>query len=321
VETARRLRVLALAGVTETLSPDDFLFEPLTLFPADEEELGSDGRVAGVRAEVLAAEGLQVGLSLLHAQAHGVPEADLGGVDLTLSRGRLGLAAELAARDGGGRALFLRSDLELGAGFVLGVERRDYRRFGSPLGSAPLYGGLTSGSERDENGWLVRLDFAPSERFSGRWSFDYSESPAKGPGLPSVRRDHRLELDFVLAARTALAYGFEYEDTLGGGDGQLHSLLLTHSFQKGGRLAGRLLLDRSTPGWRTTLRTSYRVPLLRRRLTLLVDHALRREDSATSQSLTTGLSVRVGDASFVTLRATHETRGAGSLDLTWYRRF
>ena len=48
-------------------------------------------------------------------------------------------------------------DVELAEGYVLGVERRDYRDFGSPLGNAPLYGGLSAG----EAALFTQLTSAP----------------------------------------------------------------------------------------------------------------------------------------------------------------
>ena len=121
--------------------------------------------------------------------------------------------------------------------------------------------------------------------------------------------------------RTALAYGYEIEDAADGPDGQMHSLLLSHAFEGGGRLSGRLALDRSTPGWRTTLRASWRQPLLDRRLTLLFDDPLRSEEGSLRHGLTGGVSLRVGSSSFLTFRATAEAGADDSVDVTWYRRF
>lgn len=317
------MRFIAVAGRTESLTPEDFLFEPLTLFPPDEEEtFGSDGELAGVRAEITASERLRVGTTLLSARADGLPRADLAGVDVWWTKGRLDLSAELAARSGGGHAMFLRADVVASDEVVVGIERRDYRDFGSPLGNAPLYGGLSAGDDRDEDGWLLRVDFVPHERISGSWSFDYSDARGKqDEGAAGVRRDHRLALDFRVGERTAIGYGFELEDTSGGEDGQIHSVLVSHAFESGGRLSGRLSLDRSTPGWRTTMRTSWRQPLAGRRITLLFDDTVRIEGGSIAHAFTAGLSMRVGESSFITVRATTEAGAADSIDATWYRRF
>ena len=77
------------------------------------------------------------------------------------------------------------------------------------------------------------------------------------------------------------------------------------------------VVDRSS----NSLRTSYRVPLLRRRLTLLVDDTVRREGASWSHVLTAGCSVKTGAASFITFRATVDSDGPAGAELTWYRRF
>lgn len=312
----------AVAGETEAVAPEDFFVEPITLFPLDDQPTGADGRLIGLRAQVVPRPGLVLGVNALEATADKLPSATLGGLDASWSRGDFEVFAELALRDGGGTAAYVRADADVTPGLHLGIERRDYRRFASPLGNAPLYGGMSAGSDRDEDGWLLRADVLAASWLTVSWSFDYSRSREKAPGVDaSVRRDHRLTLDFVLAPRTALAYGVQFEDQAGGDDGVLHSLLLTHSFARAGRLSSRLAVNATTPGTRTTLRTSYRLPLKGRRVTLLFDDTLRHQDGSLTTSFVAGASLRLHESSFLTLRATAGSGDTEAVDLTWYRRF
>ena len=319
VSPGPRLRLIALAGRTDVIDPEDFFAEPIGLFPIDDEFLGKRGSLAAVRAE-LGDDGMLMGWSLVDARADGLPTARLLSADLAFHRGRVDFSGEAGVRDGGGTALFARTDVSLADGLTLGIERRQYRDFASPLGNAPLYTGLSSSSERDEDGWLLRMDFAPTERVSGTWSADYSKG-LDSSGKREVKLDHRLALNFALTEKTAVAVGFEYEDVRLGIDGQVHSLLLTHSFDGGARLAARLSVDRSTPGTDTTLRLAWRRPIANRRLTLLVDDSIRSSGGSIENSLVLGTSVRLGTSSQLTVRATMADAEPNSLDVSWYRRF
>lgn len=317
-----RWELAVAAGRTDVLDPYDFFEEPLDLLPEEEEFLGTKGELAGLRVQVRAAEGLLLGANLLRARADGTPWAGLGSLDLVLQRGSLDLAAELAAREEGGSAAYLRGDWSPSDAWGLGFEHRRYSDFVSPVGNVPLYTGLSAGSERDETGWLLRFDWLPTERLSASLAFDYSSEGGKqAAGTSGVRRAHRLELHWLASERTSFSYGFELEDLAGGRDGHLHSLLVTHAFADGGRLSGRLQLDESTADSRQTLRVNYRRPFAGRRVTLLVDDTLRREGGSVLNSLQVGASLRLGLGSHLTVRGTLADGEADGLDLTWYRRF
>jgi hypothetical protein len=266
-------------------------------------------------------------MNLLAARATGTPRADLSSVDLAWTHGPLDVAGEVAARHGGGTAAYARADVTPSDKWGIGVEARRYENFASPLGSAPLYGGLTAGDERDEIGGLVRADFAPTRRFSGSVSWDWSRGPDKsgagagaGAGGTLLRRDARLALRWSLGERTSLAYGFEHEDLSKGRDGRVHSLLAATTFEKAGRLAVRLSLDEAAEDPRKTIRVSYRLPLRQRKVTLLVDDTLRLDDVSNNR-LQAGASVRLGKLSFLTVRGTLAQGEADTVDVTWYRRF
>lgn len=317
-----RWQLTALAGRSETLDPTDFYDEPPTLFDPDEEFLGNRGELLGARVAVQATDGLVLGVNALQARADGSPWVLLGSVDFAWNRGGLDLSGEFASRDGGGSAAYLRGDWSPSDLWGLGFEHRRYDDFVSPVGNAPLYSGLSAGSERDEEGLLLRLDLMPTERFSASVAFDYSAGGGKDDaGLARVRRAHRLELDYLLSERTSLSYGLEFENTAGGDDGVIHSMLVTHSFVDGGRLSGRLQVDGSSAGTRSTMRVNYRRPFFNRRLTLLVDDSLRRSAGHTMNTLQLGASVKLGGSSHLTVRGTLADGEANGLDLTWYRRF
>ena len=322
VTAGRRWELAAVAGRTDVLDPYDFFEEPLDLLPEEEEFLGTKGELVGLRVQAEAAEGLVIGLNGLRARADGTPWAGLASVDLALRRGALDLAAELAAREQGGTAAYLRGDWSPSDKWGLGFEHRNYRDFVSPVGHPPLYTGLSAGSERDETGWLVRLDLLPTERFSASLAFDYSSGGGKdSPGVPTVRRAHSLELNWLVSERTSISYGFELEDLAGGRDGTIHSILATHAFEDGGRLSARLQVDHSSADARESLRMNYRRPFFGRRLTLLVDDTLRRQEGGVLNTLQLGASLRLGLQSHLTVRGTLADDEANGLDLTWYRRF
>jgi hypothetical protein len=322
VGLGRRWELAAVAGRTDVLDPYDFFEEPLDLLPEEEEFLGTQGELAGLRVQFEAADGVQLAANLLRARADGTPWAGLASLDFALSRGALDLAGELAAREEGGTAAYLRGDWSPAEKWGLGFEHRRYSDFVSPVGNPPLYTGLSAGSERDETGWLLRFDWLPTERFSASLAFDYSSGGGKqDAGVAGVRRAHRLELHWLASERSSVSYGFELEDLAGGRDGSIHSILATHAFEDGGRLSGRLQLDFSTPDSRQTLRVNYRRPFAGRRVTLLVDDTLRREGGSVLNSLQVGASLRLGLGSHLTVRGTLADGEANGLDLTWYRRF
>jgi hypothetical protein len=320
LDEGRRLRVVTLAGRTDTIDPEDFFDEPFTLFPGDDEDLGRDGHLAGVRIETRPWEASTIGVSLLAARGAGTPTARLASMDLAASRGPVDVGAEVAASEGGGSAFYVRTDITPWEALGFGVEHRRYRRFLSPLGNQARYEGFSSSDDRDETGWLLRMDFAPTRRFSGSWSFDLSEGGDKQAG-PTLRRDHRLALSFTLDEKTALSYGFELEDVGGGYDGRVHSLLLSRAFEHGGRLSARLSVDDATEAGSRSLRLGYRVPLLDRRFTLLLDDTLRRDERSTLNELSIGGSFRVTDSAFLTVRGTLADAEPNGLDVTWYQRF
>lgn len=317
MDASRRVRVLAIAGRTETLDPQRLIDLPLELFPRTQ-NLGKDGRLEGMRVEMRPGDSLTFGVNALEASATGTPTARLFSTDASWTRGMVDVAAEIAAREDGGAAVFVRTDVTPSESWGLTIEGRRYAHFLSPLGAPPLYGGLSSGDAADETGGLLRADFSPTRRLSGSWSLDYSEAGGKtGAG---VRLDHRLSLRLAVGKRTSLAWGFEYEDQAGGHDGMVQSLLATTAFEHGGRLAARLSIDRATPEPRDTLRTSYRLPLHHRKVTFLVDDTLRLQGTGRHQ-LQLGGSFRVGQASFLTVRGTLADDAPESVDMTWYRRF
>ena len=99
-------------------------------------------------------------------------------------------------------------------------------------------------------------------------------------------------------------------------------MLLTHAFDAGGRLSGRVSVDRASgSGHVSTTRVNYRVPFKNRRYTLMVDDTLHFEGGSTTNSLQLGGSVRMAAASHFTLRGTLASGQAKSLSLTWYQRF
>lgn len=320
LDAGAKTTVTTLLGRTDTIDPADFYDEPFTLFPSEDEDLGRKGDLFGVRTEVRPRRATVVGVNLLGARTDGVPTARLASVDVAASRGVVDLAMEAARDDDGGTGLYLRTDITPGDAFGIGIEHRRYESFVSPLGSAPRYGGLSASDDHDEDGWLLRFDFAPARRFSGSVSFDYSAGGPKSAG-PTVRRDHRVALQWTLTRTAALSYGFELEDLHGGYDGTQHSLLFTRSFARGGRFSARYGLDRTTPGHASTLRLGYRVPLMDRRVTLLFDDTIRHEDGSATNALSAGASFRVKTSSFVTVRGTLEDGAPESADVTWYRRF
>ena len=318
----QRWRLMALAGHTEVLDPTDFFDEPLDLLDPDDEFLGNEGELAGMRFEVQATADLVLGVNALQARADGTPWALVGSVDFAYRRGALDLSGELASRDGGGNAVYVRGDWTPSEYWGIGFEHRRYDDFVSPVGNAPLYTGLSAGSERNEEGLLLRVDLMPTERFSASVAFDYSAGSNKdATSSARVRRAHQLELDWLVSERTSLSYALEYENVAGGDDGIIHSFLATHSFQGGGRFSGRLQFDASSPGTRTNLRLNYRRPFLNRRLTLLIDDTIRRDSGRTLNTLQLGASVRLGGSSHLTVRGTLADGEANGLDLSWYRRF
>lgn len=313
-----RQRLIVLAGRTESLDPDDLIDDDLGLFP-DDDLLGSDGELAGLRHEIRRGAGL-VGVNLVHAKAEGSGALALGSADWAFSRGIVDFSSEIAANEHGGWGAFARTSVTPSDAWGVTVEARRYEDFQSPLDAAPRYEGLSSADEQDETGGLVRFDFAPTARFSGTASFDYSQGGESGPGKASVRRDARLALRWALTDSTSLAYGFELEDLSAGRDGRIHSLLLTHSFEKMGRLSARFSFDRASADPRDGLRVSWRVPLRSRKMTFLLDATLRREEKLTKE-LQAGFSLRLGTSSFLTCRATVTDDDSESIDVTWYRRF
>ena len=317
-DVTERQRLIVLAGRTESLDPDDLLDDDLGLFPSDD-DLGDDGRLVGVRHEIRRGTGL-VGVNLVHAKLDGAPAAGLGSVDWAFSRGMLDFASEIAVHDGGGFGAYARTSLTPSDTWGVSIEARRYQHFLSPLDAAPRYEGLSSADPQDESGGVLRFDFAPTARFSGTASFDYSQGGDAGPGKSSVRRDARLALRFALTERTSLAYGFELEDLADGRDGRVHSLLLTQSFERWGRLSARFSFDRATADPRDSLRVSWRCPLRSRKVTLLLDATLRRDEKL-SKELQAGISLRLGSSSFLTCRATISDDESESVDVTWYRRF
>lgn len=319
-DVSRRVRVVALAGRTDVVDPEDFWEEPWNLFPDELEPQGAKGELLGARTEVLAGRDLTLGVNLVAARGDGTPTAGLGSLDLRVAREKFDLSAELAARQGGGHALYVRTALRPTNELQLSVEHRGYRELESPLGDEPRYSGLSGAGEREENGWLVAVDWSPTRAFSATWSLDASESRAKD-GSPLSLRDGRMALQFLLGERSALSYGVEHETSSEGHDGTLHSLLYTRSFAKGARLSARLSRDLVTDDPRDMLRVGCRVPVLGRRITFMLDDTLRRDASGTVHELSAGASIRAGQSSFVTLRGTLADDATESVDVTWYRRF
>lgn len=318
MDVTKRQRLIIVAGRTESLDPDDLLDDDLGLFP-DDDLLGNDGRLAGLRHEIRRGASL-LGVNLLHAEAEGADAAMLGSADWAFTRGPVDFSSEVAFDGDGGWGAFARTSVTPAETWGVTVEARRYQDFKSPLDAAPRYEGLSSSDEQDEVGGLVRFDFAPFARFSGSASFDYSQGGETGPGKSNVRRDTRLALRWALGESTTLAYGFELEDLAKGRDGRVHSLLLTHSFEKYGRLSARFSFDRAGEDPRDSLRVSWRCPVRGRKMTVLVDATLRLEEKLTKE-LQAGFSMRLGTSSFLTCRATITDDDSESVDVTWYRRF
>jgi hypothetical protein len=320
LDLGSRTRVIALAGVSDTIDHDDFYEEPFTLFPDQDEDLGRKGDLAGLRVETNPWDPVTIGINAIAARGEDTPTAQLASVDVAGSRGIVDFSAEMAVNDGGGSAFYGRADIEPIDKLSLGVEHRRYRHFVSPLGNQPRYEGFSSSDDHDETGWLLRADFSPTRWFTGSWSFDTSEGGDKADG-PTLRRDHRLALQFAVSERTAVSYGFELEDVGHGYDGRVHSVLVSHAFEHGGRLSARLSLDDATESSTRTLRLGYRVPLHDRRFTLLFDDTLRQDEETTANELSIGGSIRVTDSAFLTVRGTVADLEPNGLDLTWYQRF
>jgi hypothetical protein len=317
-QVAEHQRLIVLAGETDSLDPDDLVDRDIGLFPSGD-DLGNDGRLVGLRDEITRGASL-VGFNLLHAQADGGDTAHLASADWAFQRGIVDFASEVAVRDHGGWGAFARTSVTPSQSFGVTIEGRRYSHFKSPLDAAPRYEGLSSSDEQDETGAVVRFDFAPTDRFSGSASYDWSRGGDSGPGKPNLRRDARLTLRWALTDRSSLSYGFELEDLPDARDGRVHSLLFTQSFEKWGRLSARFSFDRATADPRDSLRISWRCPLRGRRTTLLLDATIRREESL-KKEFQAGASFRLGSSSFLTLRGTLTDDDTESVDVTWYRRF
>lgn len=315
-----RQRIVALAGRTESLDPNDLVRDDLSLFPRDD-KLGNDGELVGLRHETRAGQGL-VGVNLLRASASasGVSARALGSADWSFTKGMVDFASEVAVVGDAGYGAYVRASVTPSESWGVTVEGRRYSDFLSPLDSAPRYQGLSASDPQDETGGLVRLDFSPAQRFSGSVSFDYSQGGDPGVTKAGVRRDARATLRWAVSDSTSLTYGFELEDLPSGHDGTVHSMLLSQSFRKNGRLSARLSIDRASSDRRDALRVSWRRPIKGKKLTLLIDQTMRREKT-TTQELQAGFSLRMGSASFLTCRATVKDGGPESIDVTWYRRF
>ncbi len=313
----QRQSLTFVAGRTESLDVDDFE-ENLDPF-APPRDLGDDGDLTGLRHETRMGTGV-LGLSLLRASTDGAPAIGLAGVDFAFSRGLVDFASEFATLDTGGFGAYARLTLSPADAVGITLEGRRYSDFSSPLDSAPRYEGLSAADPRDETGGVLRVDFAPTSKLSGTVSFDYSNGGDPALLKSSVRRDTRLALRWALAERTSLSYGFELEDLSTGRDGRIHSLALTHAFKKYGRLSTRLSKDGSTEDRRESFRASWRLPLNGRKVTVLADATLRREETLTKE-FQAGVSLRLGASSFLTARVTVADDSPESLDVTWYRRF
>lgn len=317
LDATPRTRYVVLAGDTDALDPAEVNDVP-PLFPG-QEQLGTNGRLAGVRAEIRPTDSLTFGVNGLGAELEDGPSTTLVSVDTSWSRGIADISAEFARRDGGTGA-FVRTTLSKNETWGLSFELRHYDDFLSPVGNPPAYAGLTGGNTHDERGALVRYDFTPVPWLSGSLSTDWSEEAAKAAGDKTRRIDNRLTLRFVISKTTSLAWGVEHEMNEDGRDGTVQSFLSTTAFKRGGRLAARLQFDRATEEARDSLRLSYRLPLWNRRITLMVDDTLQRDDEGLDNEFEVGGSFKVGDASFVTLRATL-ANGPETVDVTWYQRF
>ncbi|MEM7247096.1 MAG: hypothetical protein AAF533_17245 [Acidobacteriota bacterium] len=320
-----RTDLLFVAGHSEQVDPRELFDEPLTLFTEEQRTLGDDGQLVAVRGRRGLGRSAVLGSTLLGVSADDAPTVVLGSVDVEMERGPWSLEGELALREEGGSAIFLRNGLSPGDRWAAWLELRRHRRFFSPLGRLPVHSGRFTGDETDEDGAQLRFDWSITDRIEISHVLEGHRNrrlQSDGDGGGGVRSAvlQRLELTASLGRATALAWGFSHEQA-GPLEARLHSLLVTHAFERGSRLSGRLSLDELTGGSTFTARVAWRQPLLRRRITLLVDDTFQRSPDGKGHSLRVGGTLRLSRIGYLTIRSVIDENGPDGWDASWYRRF